>query len=399
MNARKNYSLTAVACYLGFITQAIAANFAPLLYLTFHKSFGIPLGQIALISTVFYFTQLVTDLIAARFVDRIGYRICAVASEVLSLLGLVGMAFLPGLSSHPFPILLGCVVVYAIGSGLIEVLGSPIIEACPFDHKEAVMSLTHSFYCWGSVATILLSTLFFRFIGIEHWPVLACLWALFPLVNIFLFSVCPIEHLVEEGQSMTIGQLLRNRPFWVLIILMICSGASELGMAQWASAFTESALGVSKTIGDLAGPCMFAVLMGLSRVFYAKFGPRINISKFMILSGILCVTCYLLAGLASIPMLGLAGCALCGFSVGIMWPGSISISSRSLPNGGTALFALLALAGDLGGSLAPSLIGSVSQAAGGNLKAGLLTAVIFPLVLVIALLILPRVIRQNKTGG
>lgn len=392
----KNYRLTAVACYLGFITQAIAANFAPLLYLTFQKNFGIPLGQIALISTVFYFTQLITDLIAARFVDKIGYRICTVISEILSVLGLVGMAYLPGLFGNPFPVLLGCVVVYAIGSGLIEVLVSPIIEACPFDHKEAVMSLTHSFYCWGSVATILLSTLFFRFVGIEHWPILACLWALIPFVNIFLFAACPIEHLVEDGKSMTIGQLLKNGPFWVLIVLMVCAGASEMGMAQWASAFTESALGVSKTVGDLAGPCMFAVLMGISRVFYGKFGQKIDMTKFMISSGILCVFCYLLAGLASIPVLGLVGCALCGFSVGIMWPGSISVSSHSLPAGGTALFALLALAGDLGGSLAPSLVGNVSQMSGGNLKVGLLAAVIFPLVLVISLLILPRIAHKEN---
>ena len=392
---KKNYGRTAVACYMGFITQAISANFAPLLFLTFQKSYGIPLGQIALISTVFFFTQLITDLLAAKFVDRIGYRRCVVASEVLSAAGLIGLAFLPDLLENPFAGILACVAVYAVGSGLIEVLVSPIIEACPFEHKEAVMSLTHSFYCWGAVAVILLSTLFFRTAGIGRWPLLACLWAVIPLVNIFNFASCPIEHLVEDGKSMTIRQLLGNGQFWLLVLLMVCAGASELAMAQWASAFTESALKVSKTVGDLAGPCLFAVLMGISRVFHGRFGHKIDLTKFMIGSGILCVVCYLTAGLASSPVLGLAGCALCGFSVAVMWPGSISIASRSLATGGTAMFALLALAGDLGGSIGPGLVGLISQNAGGDLKAGVLSGVIFPAVLVLALLLLQG-IRKRK---
>ena len=295
----KNYRQTLIACYMGFITQAVAANFAPLLFLTFQQTYGISLAKIALISSVFFLTQLVTDLLSAGLVDRIGYRPCIVASEVLSALGLLGLAFLPDLFPDPFAGILVCVAVYAVGSGLIEVLCSPIVEACPFENKESVMSLLHSFYCWGAVGTILLSTVFFSVFGTGSWRILSCLWALIPLVNIRNFAVCPIEHLVEDGKSMTGTQLIKTPLFWLLVLLMVCSGASELAMAQWASAFTESALGVSKTVGDLAGPCLFAVLMGLSRVFYGKYGENMNIVKFMILSGILCVACYFLAALSA----------------------------------------------------------------------------------------------------
>ena len=357
----KNYRQTLTACYMGFITQAVAANFAPLLFLTFHETYGISLVKIAMISSVFFLTQLITDLLSAGLVDRIGYRPCIVASEVLSALGLLGLAFLPDLFPDPFAGILVCVAVYAVGSGLIEVLCSPIVEACPFENKESVMSLLHSFYCWGAVGTILLSTVFFSIFGTGSWRILSCLWALIPLVNIRNFAVCPIEHLVEEGKSMTGTQLIKTPLFWLLVLLMVCSGASELAMAQWASAFTESALGVSKTVGDLAGPCLFAVLMGLSRVFYGKYGEKMNIVKFMIFSGILCVACYFLAALSARPVFGLIGCALCGFSVGIMWPGTISISAHTLTRGGTAMFALLALAGDLGGALGPGLVGVASE--------------------------------------
>ncbi|MBR2288174.1 MAG: MFS transporter, partial [Clostridia bacterium] len=349
-----------------------------------------------LISTVFFFTQLLIDLFCARFVDRLGYRNCVVASEVFSALGLAGLAILPDLMPSPFAGILVCVIVYAMGSGLIEVLVSPIVEACPFENKAGTMSLLHSFYCWGAVGTILVSTLFFVLFGVEKWRILACLWALIPLYNIFNFATCPIERLVEEGRSMSIGELFRTPLFWILALLMVCSGASELSMAQWASAFTESALGVSKTVGDLAGPCLFAVLMGISRVFYGKKSEQLPMKPYMLLCGVLCAVCYALASLAASPVLGLIGCAVTGISVGVMWPGTISISSGALPRGGTALFALLALSGDLGGSLGPLLVGKVSALMGDNLKTGILAGGIFPLLLVLGLLLLMREGRKEK---
>ncbi len=392
----KNYKKTLTACYLGFITQAIAANFAPLLFLTFHHDYNIPLGKIALISGTFFFTQLIVDILCARFADRIGYRKCVVASELFSALGLIGLAFLPELLPDPFIGILISVIVYAIGSGLIEVLCSPIVEACPFDHKEAVMSLLHSFYCWGSVGVILVSTLFFAVFGIGNWKWLACIWAVIPLYNVYNFMVCPIETLTGDGKGMGAGTLLRIPLFWISIILMVCSGASELSMSQWASAYAESALGLSKSAGDLAGPCMFAVMMGISRVIYGKYGDRLDLTKFMLGSGGLCLVCYIAASLSSSPMIGLAGCILCGFSVGIMWPGTISICSGRLPAGGTAMFALLAMAGDLGGAFGPSLVGNITQNAGNNLQRGMLAGCIFPLVLIASLLILKGVGKDKK---
>ena len=386
----KNYKRTLLACYLGFITQAIAANFAPLLFLKFHKDYGISLGQIALIPTAFFLTQLLVDAFCARFVDTIGYRRSIVISEISSGLGLAGLAFLPDLFVDPFTGVMICVVIYSVGSGLIEVLVSPIVEACPFEHKAAVMSLLHSFYCWGFVGVILLSTLFFAVFGIEHWKWLACLWALVPLYNIYNFATCPIERLTEEGKEMKIRELFRLPVFWLATLLMVCVGASENSMGQWASAFTEAALGFNKTVGDLVGPCLFAATMGISRGIYGKFGPRMNLSKFMVGSGVMCLCCYLLASLSFSPVLGLIGCICCGFSVGIMWPGTISITSPRLPRGGTALFALLAMAGDLGGAVGPSLIGTVSQKAGNNLQVGMLAGCVFPLVLIVALILLGR---------
>ena len=371
---------------MGFVTQAICAIFVPLLYLTFHDDYGISFADLALISTCFFFTQLLVDFISIKAVDRIGYRPCAVAAEVTSAIGLAGLAFLPDLLPSPFLGIILCVIIYAIGSGLAEVLVSPIIEACPFDNKDSIMSLTHSFYCWGSVGVILGSTLFFALFGIRNWRILALIWALVPLYNIYNFATCPIEKLVEDGDSMSSGHLFRTGVFWLFIVLMVCAGASEIAMAQWASAFAESALHVSKVVGDLAGPAGFAVCMGISRVLYGRFGEKVDLTVFMAASGFLCLVCYLLAGLASAPIMGLVGCALCGFSVGIMWPGSISISSRILPKGGTALFAILALAGDLGGAVGPAIIGAVSQRSGENLQAGVLAGIGFPMVLVLCAL-------------
>ena len=392
---KSKYRKTLIACYLGFITQAITANFVPLLFLTFHRTYQISLGKIAFISTVFFFTQLLVDLFCAKYVDKIGYRKSAVASEVLSGAGLLGLAVLPELLPSPYVGILISVMIYAIGSGLIEVLGSPIVEACPFDNKESVMSLLHSFY-WGSVGVILLSTLFFAIFGIENWKILACIWAVLPLYNIFNFLSCPIESLTEEGEGMSISQLFQIPIFWIAIILMVCAGASEISMAQWASAYAESALNIPKSLGDIVGPCLFAVAMGISRLFYGKYGEKVDLIKFMTGSGVLCLVCYLLAGLGANPIAGLAGCIICGFSVGIMWPGTISITSVRIKAGGTALFALLAMAGDMGGALGPAVVGNISQNAGDNIQKGMFAGCVFPLVLIISVLFVKKLSRLNR---
>lgn len=387
---RKNYRRTLLACCIGMITQAITANFTPLLFLTFYNDYNISMGKIALIPTAFFIAQIVVDAICARYVDRIGYRRAIIASQAASALGLIGLAVLPELMPDPFMGVIICVIVYAIGSGLIEVLVSPIVEACPFDHKESVMSMMHSFYCWGSVAVVLLSTLFFAGFGIANWKILACIWALLPIFNIANFARCPIEHLVEDGKGMTVGQLVKAPLFWLAVVLMMCSGASEISMAQWASAYAESALGLTKTLGDLTGPCMFAITMGISRVIYGKYGEKVDLTNFMLGSGALCVVCYALASFTYEPMWGLVGCITCGFSVGIMWPGTLSITSARMPMGGTALFALMAMAGDLGGAFGPSMVGYVTQLAGDNLRIGLRVGIIFPVLMMVGLVIMKR---------
>lgn len=391
MTVTPNYQKTLRACYLGYVTQAICANFAPLLFLTFHKTYDISLGEIALIPSAFFLTQLIVDFAAAGFADKIGYRACAVISHLLSAIGLVMLAFLPELLVSPFLGIMISVVIYAVGSGLIEVLISPIVEACPFENKESRMSLLHSFYCWGMVGVVLGSTVFFALFGLEKWRVLTLLWAIVPFCNIFNFLTCPIERLVKTGEGIGAGKLLRLPVFWLLILLMACAGAAENSMAQWASAFTEAAMGISKPFGDLAGPCLFAGLMGAARVLCARISSRVDLRKIMLLSGILCMGCYLLTTLAALPALGMAGCALCGFFVGIMWPGTLSISSQICPAGGTAMFAFLALAGDFGGTVGPMMVGVVSDLVDGNLKKGLLAAVVFPAALALGLAAL-----QNK---
>ena len=336
----KDYSKTKRACYLGFVTQAIVANFAPLLFIAFHREFDIPIASLALIPAVFYAVQLITDFLCAKF-KNIDYRKNIIISEITSALGLAGLAFIPALFPNPLIGVLICVCIYAVGSGLIEVLCSPIIEACPFPNKEEMMSLLHSFYCWGAVGVIIGSTLFFTLFGLENWRVLACLWALIPLYNIINFATCPIEPIVQDSEGMSMKQLLSNRMFWLFLLLMIATGASESSMAQWTSAFAEASLGVDKSIGDLAGPCGFAFCMGLGRLWYGKKGQKMDLSAYMTIAGILCFAAYLTASLSTVPIVAFVGCMICGMAVSIMWPGSISLTSAQIPGGGTALFALL----------------------------------------------------------
>ena len=380
------YKNTIVSCFVGYIVQAIVNNFVPLLFITFQNTYGIPLSQITLLVTFNFVVQILTDLVSAKYVDRIGYRTAMILAHVFSALGLAGLTVLPEMMD-PFAGILTAVMIYAVGGGLLEVLVSPVLESCPTDNKETAMSLLHSFYCWGHVGVVLISTVFFRFAGIENWKVLALVWALIPVCNGLVFLKTPMVPLMEEGETgMSFGGLFRNKTFWWLLVMMICSGASEHSVAEWASAFAEQALGIPKTLGDLAGPLSFAVCMGIARVIYGKYGEKIPLEKFMKGSALLCVGAYLLISLSPWPALSLVGCAVCGLSVGIMWPGSFSTAAAALRNGGTAMFALLALAGDVGCGGGPTLVGFVSDAVGDNLKLGILAAIVFPAVMVLCLL-------------
>lgn len=382
---RSSYEHTIYASYIGYITQAIVNNFAPLLFLTFALDYNLSLDKITLITTINFAVQLLVDLVATKVVDRIGYRKCVVTAHICAVIGLIGMAVFPTLLGNAYAGILTAVVFYAIGGGIIEVLISPIVEACPTKKKEAAMSLLHSFYCWGHVGVVILSTLFFGVFGIANWEIMACIWAIVPLFNVFYFCFVPIYHISEGHEKMSLRNLLCQKVFWLLMIVMVCAGASEQAMSQWASAFAESALQVSKTVGDLAGPCTFAVFMGMSRALYGKYSDRIPLKKMMIGSAVLCIVCYLVAVLAPNPVLGLLGCAVCGFSVGIFWPGTFSIAAWNLPGGGTAMYALMALAGDVGCSSGPTVVGMVANAKGGDLKIGILFAILFPVLILIGI--------------
>lgn len=400
------YKHTLYASYLGYITQAIVNNLSPLLFILFQRDFSVSLEQIGLLISLNFGVQILTDFLAARYIDRIGYRRGSVLAHIFSTIGLISLGILPFLTPNPYWGLMTATILNAIGGGLIEVLVSPIVEFLPGDEKASAMSLLHSFYCWGQAGVILFSTLYFNVIGTEVWRYLPFLWAFIPFFNIFLFANVPLCTMPHQEKQVPLKTLFAKRLFLLMLILMICSGASELAMSQWSSLFAEAGLGVSKTMGDLLGPCAFAVLMGLSRMFYGIYGSKIDLKKALILSAFLCVFSYLLCVFSPIPILSLVGCALCGLSVGIMWPGTFSLTSRYYPYGGTAMFAVLALAGDMGCASGPGLVGFISNSVengflsffqnwfSGNsltetsLKTGLLFAAIFPAVLLFSVIML-----------
>ena len=390
MKKKFTYQHTIYVCFIAYIIQAIVNNFAPLLFVLFQEDYGISLTQTTLLITLNFGVQLLVDLSSAVFIDRIGYRKCGIIAHACSFLGLGMLAVLPNVMGNSFAGLIIAVIIYAIGGGLIEVMISPIVEACPTDNKETVMSLLHSFYCWGTVGVILLSTIFFAIFGIKNWVFMAWIFALIPLINMILFSQVPLYHLVEEEKKVPVLSLFKNKVFWLLLIMMACGGASEQGVSQWASSYSEASLGVSKTVGDIAGPMFFALCMGTSRATYGKIGKKISLIKFMFISGIVCVVGYLMIALSPIPLIGLLGCGVCGFAVGIFWPGATSIASMNLRKGGTAVFAFLALAGDLGCSGGPTIIGFVAEHYNNDLGKGLMVGILFPILILIGLSLLRK---------
>ena len=387
---KPDYQKTMYACFTGYVVQAAVNNFVPLLFVTFQKSYHIPLAQITLLITINFMIQLFVDLLSAGFIDRIGYRSSIILAHVCAALGFLLLTILPEVLP-PFTGILIAVCVYAVGGGLIEVLVSPIIESCPTDHKEKAMSLLHSFYCWGHVGVVLLSTAFFSIFGIENWKILTLLWMILPVANGILFATAPIYSLQDEGESgLTLKELFHEKYFWIFLLMMLCAGASEQAVSQWASSFAEQGLHISKTLGDLAGPMSFALLMGSSRLIYGKYGEKMNLDRFMKYSCILCMISYLGISLIPVPFIELICCAICGFSVGIMWPGTFSKASASIRRGGTVMFAMLALAGDLGCSSGPTLVGFVSSAFQNTLQAGILAAIIFPALLLSGIILSRR---------
>lgn len=389
MTLRTDFRHTFYASYGGYFVQAIINNFLPLLFITFQRDFFLPYDKISLLIVINFGFQLVVDYFSASFIDKIGYRKCTVLAHILASAGLVSLSVLPYILP-PYTGIIISIIIYATGSGLIEVIISPLVEACPSERKEASMSLLHSFYCWGHMSVVIMSTLFFTAFSVSSWRYLAILWALVPLFNGIYFCFVPFPQILDEGKGMTIKELFRTKLFYVFALIMLCSGASEQAMSQWASAFAESGLQVSKTTGDLLGPCMFAFLMGSARLLYSKISERFSLSSVMVASGVLCVVSYLVSALSPIPLISLVACAVCGFSVGVMWPGTFSLAAMKIPKGGTALFAMLALFGDSGCSLGPAVVGRGITLFDGDFSKGMLLALVFPILLIVG------VMTQNK---
>ena len=387
---RLNAKHTKLASYVGYLTQALTINFAPLLFITFVDTYEISLTKISLLIAVSFSVQLLTDAFEAKFSSRLNTRASVIIAHVLAVVGMTGYAYIPSITPTPFIGLLICTSLSAIGAGIVEVLISPIVEACPTDGKSAQMSLLHSFYCWGQAGVVLFSTLFFKFVGLEHWRMLACFWAIIPAVGAIAFSVVPI-YTLEADKEKSEGDPSR-RPvfttgiFAVFFLLMVCAGAAEQAMSQWASTFAESGLGVNKTVGDILGPCAFAILMGSSRVFYAKFSEKINLGKFILVSSVICSFAYFLSALSGSAALALVGCALCGLSVGIMWPGTYSLATQKIHGVGTREFALLALGGDIGCIAGPSAAGWIAGFFGDDLKISFILCAVFPIAITLTLL-------------
>lgn len=406
MEKTQNFKSTVFACYRGYITQGIVNNLSPLFFVLFQNKFGISYSLISALILCNFVTQVITDMLSVKYVDRIGYRKSAVFAHALAFLGLVMQGALPNVLPAPYVGLVLATIVNGVGGGLIEVIISPIVDSCPGDAKASAMSLLHSFYCWGQVGVVLITTLLLRLIGEDLWFIIPILWSLLPLYNLFRFLKVPLMPTVPEEEKTPLKTLFTSKIFLVALLLMLCAGASELAMSQWSSLFAERALGVTKVIGDLLGPCLFAVFMGIGRTIYGVWGEKIHLTGAMVFCAALCILCYLGTALFENPWLSLLSCALCGFSVSLMWPGTFSLTSAAYPKGGTAMFGILAVLGDVGCSVGPALMGAVSGAVSGNaniaasfpnltadqlgLKSGMLFSAVFPAFILIGVLLLTR---------
>ncbi len=397
------YKPTLRACYLGYITQAIVNNLVPLFFIIFQTSYHISnemLGRLVLIN---FGTQIVADWLALRYVDKIGYRTSAAVAHGFAAAGLIALGVLPLITPNPYTGLVIAVMIYAIGGGIIEVLISPIVDSLPGEAKSSAMSLLHSFYCWGQMGVVLVTTVLLWLLGTGIWFILPMLWALVPIWNLFRFLKVPLLPPVAEHERVPLKSLLGNRAYLIALVLMLCAGASELTMSQWSSLFAEKGLLLPKLLGDLLGPCLFAIFMGVGRTLHGVMGHRIPLRGAMMVTAALCVVCYAVTIFAPFPVLSLLGCAFCGFAVSLMWPGTFSLTAAAFPKGGTAMFGLMAVFGDIGGSVGPWLAGFVSDLAQQSekmttfaarwslmpdqvgLKAGLLATTVFPVVMLLGL--------------
>ena len=394
----KRYGLAFTASYIGYVIQAMVINFAPLLFVMFQKEFNLSISKISALIVVNFAAQLSMDILSSIYVDKLGYRKCIIAAHIFATFGVASLSFLPDIMNNHFIGLLISMFFSGLGGGIIEVVVSPVVEALPTKSKSASMSLLHSFYSWGHFFIVILATLYFITIGIENWRILAIIFSLVPFINGILFAICPIESLQKEGEEkVKLKYLLSTRIFFIFLLLMFCGGAAEQAIVQWSSAYAELGLNIDKTFGDIIGTAMFALLMGTSRVIYSICHKKIHLLKFMMLSMILLVASYLLASLSVNPWLSLLGCAMTGFASGIVWPGTLSLTSRYV-KASTAMYALLAFTGDIGCTVGPWTTGLITDITG-NMQDGFLISTIYPLITVLALIIIwfyRKKVKENE---
>lgn len=392
----KTYKSTKLACYTGYIVQAVICNLAPLLFVIFSEKFQISLEKLALLITINFATQMLVDITSVKYVDIVGYRAIAVTSQGLAFIGLSSMAILPNILPNPYYGISLSIILCAIGSGLTEVIISPIVESIPGEKKTSEMALLHSFYCWGQVLTVLITTPLLLLLGDNYWYIVPALWAVIPLLNSIKFLRVPLTKTLSKEERTPLKELFFSKQFITSIIIMICAGASELAMSQWSSYFAETGLKVSKVMGDLLGPCLFAILMGLGRTIFGFNGERVNIKIILSLCAGLCIICYIGTSLINSPIISLLLCALTGLGVSVMWPGTFSLTAKIFPKGGGSMFGVLAFAGDTGCTLGPWFVSFMTIAArtgatdGEALKVGLGFGAIFPIIMIVSLLLLNR---------
>lgn len=360
MGNPEHYRLTTISCFVGIFAQAVIINLAALLFMPLMRLHGLTYVQLGTLVAVNFSVQVGSDLVFSGLIDRIGFRRLVLPACLVGSLGLFLFALAPVLlPGRVFAGLLAATAVYSAAGGLLEVLLSPIVNAIPNEEKGAAMSLLHSFYAWGQMATIILTTLFLFLVGERHWQWMVGFWALLPLANFLLFLKAPFPPSVPEEHRLNMGDLIL-KPFCLLAFAAIFFGASaEVLMNQWTSAFMERALLLPKLTGDLFGMCGFALMLGLGRAWHGKYGARFDISKALVAMSALAVLCYLVVALAPGSWPGLLACMVCGFATSLLWPGTLIVASERYPLAGAWMFALLAAAGDVGAGLGPWFTGWV----------------------------------------
>lgn len=391
----KKYLPTKLAGYVGFIVQAIVNNFLPILFIVFQDVYGLGYEKLGRLIVINFATQMFIDFITPKIIHKLGYRRAAFLCQFTACVGLCLMAVLPRFMSNTYLAIIISIVFYATGSGLMEVILSPMIEMLPTGNKSGNMAVLHSFYCWGQTVVVPLTTLMVFIFGRENWTYIPLVWAVVPFVNMFTFLRVPIVEPDSEEKQSTFLELARTPKFVVYMVMMLCAGASEIAMSQWSSLFVEQALGVSKAIGDIVGPCLFALFMALGRVIYASLSKKVSFTRLLIWLNLLCFICYVMVALCHIAVLSLVFCALCGLSVSISWPGIYSAGARTFKTGGAVMFSAFAMCGDTGCALGPGLVGLVAEYT--NLNVGFLVAAVFPLIMVIcSIYILKNRVAKNK---